>query len=225
MSDSSKLSYDDQAVERVARALAYREGLSHSAETTPTDFDECLNGAEQDEWRDLARAAIAALAQQAQPFQCQADACNDDPAKCVCGYVKAQQAQPERCPTCGSQLRILTCYDSFHVGPSGPLVGTPLPGTVMQPAMPTRESVSKAMRDTMRDLPGWEANDLADAVLALFAPKETACDTCDDHGGFNDRHCSTCGKRGPHERCECGRPLVASIGCGSHGFSQVAKRT
>lgn len=42
-------------------------------------------------------------------------------------WARVRMAQPdttERCPSCGSQLRIVTCFDSFHFGPSGPLVGT-----------------------------------------------------------------------------------------------------
>lgn len=61
-------------VERVARALALSEGQERwrntsilathtdSEEPKESDFDECLTPAEQDEWRGVARVAIAAAA-------------------------------------------------------------------------------------------------------------------------------------------------------------------
>lgn len=47
-------------IERVARALALSEGMLHGSTATDADFDECLSGAEQEEWRELARVALTA---------------------------------------------------------------------------------------------------------------------------------------------------------------------
>jgi hypothetical protein len=108
---------DDDAIDDLVNR-AYNEG------TTPLDRIGHIVGAVRVWVRDR-------MAQQSQPFECKADACNDDPTKCLCGYVKAQQAQPPLAPTAWAEA-----WDKANNGKPGYIPYEPAP----QQAQPRKAS-------------------------------------------------------------------------------------